>query len=92
MLAGPDNEQILFQWRDFLAITLSGAEITARYAGLQARSPALIPTVVMQLARTMHPDALLQRFADQIKAWRQSEAALACQACLDALCRFDDPN
>jgi len=92
VLAAPDSEPILFQWRDFLAATLSDQEITTCYTGLQARSQALIPTVMTQLARPMQPDALLHSFADQIEAWRRSDAALACQTYLDALCRFGDPG
>ncbi len=92
VLAAPDSEPVLFQWRDFLAATLSGAEVTARYAGLQARSQALVPALMLQLARHMPHGVLLERFADQIEAWRQSDAALACQAYLDALCAFEDPG
>lgn len=92
VLADPDNEAVVFQWRDMLAATLTDAEITARYAALQARAPTVLPALLLQLARRMPHRELLDRFAAPIASWQRSDAAQACQAYLDALCRFADPG
>lgn len=65
--------------------------ITAAFIDLQTRCPTLIPALVVQLARRMPHGELLQRLAVQIEAWQRSDTVLACQAYLDALCRFEDP-
>lgn len=91
VLAAPDSEAALFQWRDASAATSEEAA-TAGLVDLQARSAALIPSVVAQLARRLPLDGLHERFAGQIDAWQRSEAVLACQAYLDALCRFEQPG
>lgn len=89
VLGAPDNEAVLSQWHGALAATLSEAAVTARLIDLQARSAALIPSVIMQLARRLPLDDMRQRCAGQIEAWQRSDTVLACQTYLDALCRFE---
>lgn len=90
--AAPDSEAALFQWRDLLALTSTHDEITARFIGLQSRSPVLLPALVLQLARRMKRAELLKAFADQIEAWQGSNDVAAGEAYLGAACRFQDPG
>lgn len=92
VLAAPDSEAAPFQWRDALTATLPDDAVTDRLVDLQMRSAALIPSVVAQLARRLPLDKMRQRLAGQLDAWQRSDAVLACQAYLDALCGFEDPG
>ena len=90
VLAAPDSEAALFQWRDLLAAMLPPAQVTDAFASLQARSTSVLPALMLQLARRMPHRELLQRFANPIEVWQRSGVVQACQAYLDALCRFED--
>lgn len=91
VLAAPDSEAVLFQWRGALAAP-SDEAATAELIDLQTRSATLIPSVAVQLARRLPLGKMEQHFAGQIEAWRRSEDALACQAYLHAACRFEHPG
>jgi hypothetical protein len=91
VLAMPDSEAMLFQWRDHLAARLTHDAITQRFIALQDRAPCILPAVALHLSRRMNFADLLHRFAAQTEAWRQTPAVAACQAYLDDVCRFEDP-
>lgn len=60
ILANPDSEPMLFQWRNHLAATHLVEQVTARFIALQARAPAVLPALMLQLARQMPYQDLLQ--------------------------------